>query len=55
MTHLPLSAESIVDKWIRFLLDEVSYQWLKFILLNSIILTTMELNNDKKQGPFYSD
>ena len=30
-----LSAESVVDEWIRFLLDEVSCQWIKVILLNS--------------------
>ena len=45
MRHLPLSAESVVDNWIRFQLDEVSCQW----------LATMELNNEKKQDPFYSE
>ena len=30
-----ISAESVVDEWIRFLLDEVSCQWIKVILLNS--------------------
>ena len=30
-----LSAESVVNEWIRFLLDEVSCQWIKVILLNS--------------------